>query len=138
MAIATAVCVSYKQEVLEGVHTSEDTYKIALFTDTATLTSLTETYSSTNEVANGNGYTTGGLTLTGFVTGSTTSAAYLTFADAQWPNSSITARGCLIYNASKDNRAVIVCDFGENVVSVNGTFTLDMPTGAAGGLARFE
>jgi hypothetical protein len=104
MAITTAICTSYKQEILEGVHTSTDTYKIALFTDSATLGASTTAYSSTNEVANGGGYTTGGNTLTGF--------------------------------ASGVNKAVAAFDFGSNISSTNGTFTIDLPAAGASALIR--
>lgn len=133
MAITSAICNSYKQEVLEGVHSSGDTYKIALFTDSATLNASTTSYSSTNEVANGNGYTTGGETLSGFASGLSGSIAYLTFTDVSWSDATITARGCLIYNSSKSNKAVATFDFGQNVSSSSGTFTVDFP--AAGGSA---
>lgn len=131
MAITTAVCNSFKQEILEGVHDSTDTYKIALYTDSATLGASTTAYSATNEVS-GTGYSAGGKTLSGFSTGLSGSTAYLTFTDPQWTESTITARGCLIYNSSKSNKAIGVFDFGQNVTSVNGTFTVDLPgTGAS-------
>lgn len=131
MAIDTAICNSYKQEILEGVHTSTDTYKVALYTDAATLGAATTAYSTSNEVS-GTGYTAGGLTLAGFSSGLSNGTAYLTFTDPQWTNATITARGCLIYNSSKSDKAVASYDFGENVTSVNGTFTVDFPgTGAA-------
>lgn len=136
MAITSAICNSYKQEILEGVHTSSDTYKIALFTDTATLGASTTAYSTNNEVASGNGYTTGGKVLSGFSSGLSGSTAYLTFSDPSWDNSTITARGCLIYNSSKSNKAVAVFDFGQNVSSANGTFTIDFPGGGASSLIR--
>lgn len=126
MAITTAVCNSYKQEILEGVHASTDTYKIALYTDSVTLGASTTAYSSTNEVS-GTGYDAGGKTLTGFSSGLSSSTAYLTFTDPAWTSSTITARGCLIYNSSKSNKAVAAFDFGQNVTSVNGTFTVDFP-----------
>ena len=135
MAITTAICNSYKQELLEGVHSSTDTYKIALYTDTATLNSATTAYSSTNEVS-GTGYTAGGVTLTGYTSGLSGSTAYITFSDQSWSNSTITARGCLIYNSSKSNKAVAVFDFGSNVVSVSGTLTVDFPTAGASALIR--
>lgn len=135
MAITTAICNSYKQELLEGVHASGDTYKIALYTDSATLDKAVTAYSSTNEVS-GAGYTAGGATLTGFSSGLATDTAYITFADPSWSNSTITARGCLIYNSSKSNKAVAVFDFGANVVSVSGTFTIDFPTAGASALIR--
>lgn len=131
MAITTAICNSYKQEVLEGVHASTDTYKVALYTDAATLGATTTAYSSSNEVL-GAGYSEGGLSLTGFSSGLSNGTAYLTFTDPAWENATITARGCLIYNSSKSNKAVASFDFGQNVSSVNGTFTVDFPgTGAA-------
>jgi hypothetical protein len=136
MAITTAICNSYKKEVLEGVHESTDTYKVALYTDSATLGASTTAYSSTNEVANGNGYTTGGLTLSGFATGLDGSTAYLTFADPQWTTATITARGCLIYNSSQSNKAVAAFDFGQNVSSTNGTFTIDFPAAGPSSLIR--
>jgi hypothetical protein len=135
MAITTAICNSYKQELLEGVHASGDTYKIALFTDSATLDKATTAYSSTNEVS-GAGYDAGGKSLTGFTSGLSTDTAYITFDDPSWSSSTITARGCLIYNSSKSNKAVAVFDFGSNVVSVSGTFTIDFPTAGASALIR--
>lgn len=135
MAITTAICNSYKQELLEGVHASGDTYKIALFTDSATLDKATTAYSSTNEVS-GAGYDEGGKSLTGFTSGLSTDTAYITFDDPSWSSSTITARGCLIYNSSKSNKAVAVFDFGSNVVSVSGTFTIDFPTAGASALIR--
>lgn len=135
MAITTAICNSYKQELLEGVHASGDTYKIALYTDVATLDKTTTAYSATNEVS-GTGYTAGGATLSGFSSGLATDTAYITFSDPSWSNSTITARGCLIYNSSKSNKAVAAFDFGSNVVSVSGTFTIDFPTAGASALIR--
>ena len=135
MAITSAICNSYKQELLEGVHASTDTYKIALYTDAATLSASTTAYSATNE-ASGTGYTAGGEELAGFTTGLSSSTAYLTFTDPAWSNATITARGCLIYNSSKSNKAVAVFDFGQNVSSVNGTFTVDLPGVGASSLIR--
>jgi hypothetical protein len=135
MAITTAVCNSYKQEILEGVHASTDTYKIALFTDAATLGAATTAYASTNEVS-GTGYTAGGVTLTGFTSGLSSGTAYITFSDASWANATITARGCLIYNSSKSNKAVATFDFGGNITSTSGTFTVDLPVAGASALIR--
>jgi hypothetical protein len=135
MAITTAVCNSYKQEILEGVHASADTYKIALFTSSATLGAATTAYASTNEVS-GAGYTAGGETLTGFSSGLANGVAYITFADATWANATITARGCLIYNSSKSNKAVAAFDFGGDITSTSGTFTVDLPVAGANALIR--
>lgn len=135
MAITTAICNSYKQEILEGVHSSTDTYKIALYTSSATLGASTTAYSATNEVT-GAGYDAGGKTLTGFVSGLSTGTAYITFDDPSWTSSTITARGCLIYNSSKSNKAVAAFDFGSDVISVSGTFTIDLPAAGASALIR--
>jgi len=135
MAITTAIANSYKQEILEGVHDSTDTYKIALFNSNSNLSAATTTYSTHGEVS-GTGYTAGGKTLTDFTTGLSGSTAFLTFTDPVWENATITARGCLIYNSSKSNKAVAVFEFAQNVSSVNGTFTVDFPGVGASSLIR--
>ena len=135
MAITTAICNSYKQEILEGVHASTDTYKIALYNSSATLGAGTTAYSSSNEVT-GTNYSAGGVTLTGYTSGLSSSTAYITFSDPSWADSTITARGCLIYNSSKTNKAVACFDFGSDVVSVSGTFTIDLPAAGATALIR--
>jgi len=135
MAITTAICNSYKQEILEGVHASTDTYKIALYTSSATLGAGTTAYSSSNEVT-GTNYSAGGVTLTGYTSGLSSSTAYITFSDPSWADSTITARGCLIYNSSKTNKAVACFDFGSDVVSVSGTFTINLPAAGATALIR--
>lgn len=139
MAISAAVCDSYTQEVLSGTHTSAHTYKIALYTSTATLNAATTAYSATNEVV-GTGYTAGGATLSGFSTSLDTGVAILDFTtDPTWPASTITARGALIYNSSAANKAVCVLDFGADITSTNGTFTVTFPAPAAAtGLVRLS
>lgn len=135
MAITAAICNSFKKDVLDGVHEAADTYKIALYVSAATLNKSTTVYSGTNEVPNGNGYTTGGLTLAGFTTALDTDTAVLDWTtDPSWPAATITARGALIYNATQGNKAVAVLDFGSDIVSTNGTFlvTFPSPTAAAG------
>lgn len=88
MAITAAICNSYKQEIMQGVHEAADTYKIALYTSAATLGASTTVYTSTNEVANGSGYTTGGATLAGFAVTIDTNTAVLDFTtDPTWPTS---------------------------------------------------
>lgn len=135
MAITTTLCNSYKQEVLEGVHSSSDTYKLALYTDAATLDATTTAYSATNEVS-GTGYTAGGVELSGFTSGLSGSTAYVTFTDPAISSATITARGCLVYNSSKSNKAVASFDFGGNITSTNGTFTVDLPAAGASALIR--
>lgn len=136
MAITSAIPNSYKEEILEGTHEAADTYKLALFTNAATLGASTTAYSTTNEVV-GTGYTAGGVTLAGFSAALDGSTAILDFSDASWANSTITARGCLIYNSSKSDAAVLVLDFGQDYTSTNGTFAIAFPAAtAAAGLLR--
>lgn len=126
MAITTALCNSYKQEILQGIHLAADTYKIALYSSAATLNNWTTAYSATNEVS-GTGYTAGGATLGSFASGLDGDVAYIDFADPSWANATITARGALIYNASRSNKAVAVFDFGGDVASTNATFSVTIP-----------
>jgi hypothetical protein len=131
MAITTGICYSYLQEILQGIHSSTDTYKIALYTSSASIGPSTTAYTTTGE-ASGSGYTAGGATLSGFNVTTDSGVAILDFTtDPSWSNSTITARGCLIYNATKANRAVAVYDFGSDVSSTNGTFQVVFPAPAA-------
>lgn len=139
--MATAgVCNSFKQEILSGVHLSSHTFKIALLTSAAVVTpSATTSYTGVaSEVANGNGYTTGGATLSGFATSLSTNTAVLTFSNASWANATITARYALIYNSTLAGKNVVmILDFGADQTSTNGTFTVVMPTAdATTGLVR--
>lgn len=134
MAITTAMCTSFKKEVLEALHdfnaTSGSVFKIALYTSAADLGAATTAYSATNEVS-GTGYTAGGNTLTNIdpVTSGTT--GFADFADTTWTDATITAAGALIYNSSQSNRAVAVLSFGGDKTSTNGDFTLTFPTANA-------
>lgn len=131
MAITAAITNSYKQEILNGIHGSADVFKIALFTSAATLSATTTAYAATNEVV-GTGYTAGGMTLAGFTVSGSGSTAWLDFTtDPVWNNASITARGALIYNASKSNKAVAVLDFGADKTSTDGPFTVQFPVADA-------
>lgn len=138
MSITTAICNSYKQEILEGVHSSTDTYKMALYNDSATLSAATTAYSTSNEVSTGGGYTAGGKTLENFQSGLVDDRAYITFDDPTWESATITARGCLIYNSSKSNKAVAAFDFGSNIISTNGDFKVDLPAAGASALIRIK
>lgn len=132
MPISQAMCTSFKTELLGGTHDLDtDVIKIALFTSAATLGATTTAYSSTNEVANGSGYTTGGNTLAGAVISSSGTTAFVDFSDSTWSSASFTARGALIYNSSKANRAIAVLDFGADKTSTNGDFVVQFPTADA-------
>jgi hypothetical protein len=134
MAIASALCTSFKQEILQGLHLSSHTYKIALFSSAASLDAATISYTGqTGEVANGNGYTTGGVALSGFTTSKSGTTAWLDFtSDPSWANATITARGALIYNDTLAGKnAVAVLDFGADKTSTNGTFQVTFPSADA-------
>ena len=131
MAILQGMCSSFKQESWLGIHDLDtDTIKIALYTSTATLDATTTAYTATNEVV-GTGYTAGGIALTGPVISVDGTTAVVDFADATWPSSTLTARGALLYNSSKANRAIAVLDFGADKVSTAGDFTVSFPAAAA-------
>lgn len=132
MAITQAMCSSFKQQILLGEHDLDtDVLKIALYTSTATLGASTTVYTTSDEVANGNGYTTGGNTLAGATVSLSGTTAYVDFSDTTWAASTITARGALIYNSSKSNKAIAVLDFGGDKTSTNGNFTIQFPTNDA-------
>jgi len=132
MPITQAMCNSFKTELLGGTHDLDtDVIKIALYTSSATLSASTTAYSTTNEVTGSTGYTAGGNTLTSPVISLSGSTAIVDFADTTWSASTITARGALIYNSSKSNKAIAVLDFSTDKSSTNGDFTIVMPTADA-------
>lgn len=130
MPITTAICNSFKQEILQGIHLAADTYKIALYSNAATLSKATTAYSTTNEIT-GTGYTAGGATLSGYAASLSGDTAFLDWSDPSWANATITARGAMIYNASRSNKAVAVYDFGADVSSTNAAFTVTLPAADA-------
>jgi len=133
MAITQALCNSFKEEILEAVHDfgpTPHTFKIALYTSSATLGASTTAYTASNEVT-GAGYTAGGETLTGVSATLSGSTAIIDFADVSWTSASFTARGALIYNTSASNAAVLVLDFGSDQTVSNGTFEIQFPTAGA-------
>jgi len=129
MAITQTVCTSFKVELLSGTHDfNSDTFKLALYTSSATLNAATSGYTASGEVASGSGYTTGGKDLTVSQTPTSGSEiAYISFSDISWASSTITARGALVYNSSKSNKAVAVLDFGSDKSSSSSTFTVTFP-----------
>ena len=131
MAITQAMCTSFKVELLTGTHnftnSSGHTFKLALFTDSASLGAGTTAYSTSNE-ASGTGYSAGGNTLTNVTPTSGGTTAFTDFADTSFTCSTITARGALIYNSSQSDKAVVVLDFGSDKSSTSGTFSVIFPT----------
>jgi hypothetical protein len=131
MAITQGMASSFKQQLLLAEHDMDtDTFKIALYTSAANLDASTTVYTTSNEVT-GTGYTAGGNTLTGATVTLTGTTAFVDFSDTSWSTATITARGALIYNSSKSNKAVAVLDFGSDKISTGGTFTIQFPVNDA-------
>ena len=133
MAIAQAVCNSFKQEILEGIHDFEsgaDEFKLALYDNTANLSAATTAYpgdSTGGQVGDSGEYSQGGGVLQSQQTGLDTGVAIVDFADLSFTGVTLTARGALIYNTSESNKAVCVLDFGSDKTATSGTFTIQFP-----------
>jgi|TARA_R110000822_G_scaffold266105_2_gene389945 hypothetical protein len=135
MAITQAMCTSFKKELMEAKHnflnSGGNTFKIALYTSSATLSAATTAYSATNEVS-GTNYTAAGNTLTRVDPTTSGTTAYTDFADTTWSSSTITARGAVVYNDSASgDPSVIVLNFGADKTSSAGDFTITFPTADA-------
>jgi hypothetical protein len=134
MAITQALCTSFKQELLQGIHdftaSTGDTFKLALFTSSASLDASTTVFSTSNEVS-GTGYTSGGIALTNVTPTTSGTTAFIDFDDATFSDATITAAGALIYNSTDNDRAVAVLDFGGDKTSTNGDFSIQFPTADA-------
>lgn len=125
--ITAGMCNSFKEELLKGIHDfTTDTFKAALYTNSATLGPDTTVYTTTDE-ASGAGYTAGGNTLTGVTVALSQGVAYVDFSDTTWAAGSFSARAALIYNSSKADRAVAVYEFGEVKTVSSGNFQLQFP-----------
>jgi|TARA_R110001632_G_scaffold98577_1_gene205164 hypothetical protein len=138
MAITQAMCTLFKKDVLLGDHhLDSDNIYIALYTSSATLAAATDGYITTNEVANGNGYTTGGNALASKTVEENSTSGVFDAADPEWTSATFTARGALIYNktlgdASSNSRgAIAVLDFGGDFAVVGGTFKIIFPDNSA-------
>ena len=135
MAITTnAICDSFKKQLLQAKHdfdTSSDTYKLAMFTSSATLGKSTTNYATANEVSS-SGYSAGGKALVNQGVKVSSSVAITDFADLSFVGVTLTARGALIYNTTTDGGsnttdAVAVLDFGADKTATSGTFTIQFP-----------
>lgn len=146
MAIIQTLTNSFKTDILSGgmnfntanralTLNTQDVFKIALYTSLAELDATTTAYTALNEVANGSGYTTAGLTLTvsqvPTTGGSPTTTAYLNFANAVWTSASFSAAAALIYNSSNANRSVAILSFGGTKTATT-TFTIQFPPSGVG------
>ena len=138
MAISSAICSSFKQELLQGKHDFDssggDTFKIALFTSSASLGAATTDYSTSNEISNtaGSAYVAGGAALTNSGVGLTSTTAFTDFSNVSYTSASFTANGAMIYNTTTDGGsnttdAVAIIAFGSDKTATNGTFTIQFP-----------
>ena len=129
------MCTSFKQELMEAVHNFKNsggsTFRLALYTNSATFTAATTAYTSSNEVS-GTGYTAKGNSLTRVDPTTSSTTAYTDFADTTWSSSSITARGGLLFNDSASgDPSVIILDFGADKTSSSGDFTVAFPAASS-------
>jgi len=135
MAITTAMCTSFKKELLEAVHNFKNsggsTFNLALYTSSASLSASTTAYTTSNEVS-GTNYTAKGAALTRVDPTTSSTTAFTDFADLTFSNATVTARGCLIFNDSASgDPAVCALDFGGDKTSTAGDFTIQFPTADA-------
>jgi hypothetical protein len=138
MAITSAVCTSFKVELLKGVHdftaTTGNTFKIALYTSDATLGASTTAYTTSNEITNtsGTAYTAAGATLTSVTPVASSTTAVCDFADVSYSSATFTANGALIYNdTATGDPACVAIAFGGDKTVTSGTFTIQFPTADA-------
>jgi hypothetical protein len=139
MAIASAICNTFKTEILKAVHnftaSSGNTFNLALYTSSASMGAGTTAYVSTNEISNtsGSAYSAKGKALTSVTPVLSSSTAVCDFADVSWTSASFTANGCLIFNdtASGDPACCVIAFGGDKTVS-SGTFTIQFPAASAG------
>lgn len=138
MAISQAMCTLFKKDLLLGDHhLDSDTIHIALYTSSATLAASTDGYITSNEVANGNGYTTGGVALASKSVDENSTSGVFDADDPEWTSATFTANGALIYNktlgdASSNARgAIAVLAFGGDFTVAGGTFKIVFPAATA-------
>ena len=137
MAIASAICNTFKTEVLKAVHnftaSSGNSFKLALYTSSASMGAATTAYTTTNEIANtsGSAYTAGGKVIVSVTPALDGSTACCDFADISFTSASFTANGCLIYNDTQADKAVCVVAFGGDKTVSSGTFTIQFPAADA-------
>ena len=130
------MCTSFKQEILQGVHnftaSTGDSFKLALYTNSASFTAATTAYTASNEVGNSGSYAAGGGTLTNVTPTTSGTTAFADFADITFTSATITARGALIYNdTAAGDPTVVVLDFGSDKTSTAGDFQVVFPTADA-------
>lgn len=140
MAITPGFVPQAKQDFLDGVHAAADTYKCAFYASTATIDAATyTTYSAAGEVTNGSACPAGGVTLSGRSTNPTPASGggYIDWGDISFTvTGTFTARGCVIYNATKSNKVIGVFDFGADKTATDGPFQVQIPS-TGSGVVRF-
>jgi hypothetical protein len=130
------MATSFKQELLQGVHnftaSTGNTFKLALYTNSASFTAATTAYTATNEVGDSGSYAAGGGTLTNVTPTTSGTTAFTDFNDLTFTSATITARGALIYNdTAAGDPVVVVLDFGADKTSTAGDFQIVFPTADA-------
>ena len=130
------MCTSFKVQLMQGVHNfttgTGNTFKLALYDNSASFTAATTAYTASNEVANSGSYAAGGGALTNVTPTSSGTTAFTDFADLSFTSATITAFGALIYNdTAAGDPSVCVLDFGGAKTSTTGTFTIIFPTADA-------
>ena len=140
MAITQAMCTSFKEDLFQKEQDLDtDAIYIALYTSSASLGAATTAYTTSGEVASGNGYTTGGETLTNPVIGTSGTTAYVDFDNPEWTSASFTTAGALIYNdTTAGDNAIAVLNFGGDFTVTSGTFRIVFPSPGAAGLIRID
>ena len=126
------MCTSFKVEILKAVHnftnSTGNTFRCAMYTNSASFTAATTAYTATNEVT-GTAYVAKGNALVNVTPTSTSTTAFTDFSDTTWSSSTITARGAMIYNDSATaDPSVVILDFGSDKSSSSGDFTIVFPT----------
>ena len=129
------MCTSFKQELMQALHnftaSTGNTFKLALYNNSASFTAATTVYTATNEVSASGSYSAGGGTLSKITPTTSGTTAFTDFSDLTFTTATITARGAMIYNTSSSNASVIILDFGSDKTSTAGDFTIVFPTADA-------
>ena len=135
MAITQSMATSFKKELLEGKHnflaSGGNSFKLALYTSSATMGAATTAFTTTNQAA-GTNYSSGGSALTNVNPTSGGTTGFTDFADLTFGTATITARGCMIYNDTNGDKSVATIDFGGDKTSTAGDFTIVFPAKASG------
>ena len=134
MAITSILTTSFKKELLEAVHnfsaSGGNSFKLALYTSSATLGATTTAFTTTGQ-SSGTNYTSGGSALTNIAPTSSGTTGFCDFSDLTFSTATVTARGCMIYNDTNSDKSVATIDFGGDKTSTAGDFTIVFPAAAA-------